>query len=160
MTATRRPGPGIRALHFAGNVSGAYLLGGLAWLGLREAIGRPVGSDLPGLEYAVHPLSLLVVFPLSQLVSYVLFRLRSLSSGFTPVWRPWAAGVSLAVMIWSNVGTELNLGMEAMSRRLPNIPGLVFVAVLSPFAMGVFLSHLLLWGPRPRIQMRREREVR
>jgi hypothetical protein len=154
------PGAGILAVHFAGNAAGSYLIGGLAWLLLREALGYPISSDLPGLEYAVHVLSFLAVFPLSLFVSYVLFRVRSPASGFTPLWRPWAAGGAVAVLIWSDVGTWVHTVMEALSRPLPNVRGLVFVAVLSPFAIGVFFSHLLLWGPRPGLRRREEPGIR
>ena len=154
------PSAGIRAFHFSCNAAGSYLVGGLAWLLLREALGYPIPSEFPGLEYALHVVTLLAVFPLSLFVSYVLFRARSPASGFSPLWRPWAAGGVVAVLIWSDVGLWFLAAMEALERPLPKIPGLVFVAVLSPFAIGVFFSHLLLWGPRPALRSPEEPRVR
>jgi hypothetical protein len=154
------PGAGIRAIHFAGNAAGTYLVGGLAWLSFREALGCPISSDLPGLEYALHVVTLLAVFPLSLFVSYVLFRVRSPASGFTPLWRPWAAGGMVALLIWSDIGLWFMAAMEALERPLPKIPGLVFVAILSPFAIGIFFSHLLLWGPRPGLRSSEDPRVR
>jgi len=98
------------------------------------------------LEYFVHGLSVLVVFPFSFLISVVLFRLRRSEPGFPSGWRAWVSGALTAVMIWSGAGERIISVTYSLG---PNFPGRDLVAVLSPFSKGLFFSHLLVWGRRP-----------